>query len=41
MQGKELTGQERALGAAGFAAGQFSAEQRSAMVALIEAQEQS
>jgi len=41
MQGKELAGQERALGAAGFAAGQFSAEQRSAMVALIEAQEQS
>ncbi|MGG6178427.1 nitrate- and nitrite sensing domain-containing protein [Pantoea allii] len=40
MQGKELTGQERAQGAAGFAAGQFSAEQRSTMVALIEAQEQ-
>ncbi|MGX9313235.1 nitrate- and nitrite sensing domain-containing protein [Pantoea ananatis] len=41
MQGKELTGQERAQGAAGFAAGQFTAEQRSTMVALIEAQEQS
>ncbi|KGL57856.1 transcription antitermination regulator [Pantoea ananatis] len=40
MQGKELTGQERAQGAAGFAAGQL-AEQRSTMVALIEAQEQS
>ncbi|WP_288495843.1 nitrate regulatory protein [uncultured Pantoea sp.] len=41
MQGKELTGQERAQGAAGFAAGEFTAEQRSTMVALIEAQEQS
>lgn len=41
MQSKELTGQERAQGAAGFAAGQFTAEQRSTMVALIEAQEQS
>lgn len=41
MQGKELTGQERAQGAAGFAAGQFTAEQRSTLVGLIEAQEQS
>jgi len=41
MQGKELAGQERAIGSAGFAAGQFTPEQRSQMVALIAAQEQS
>lgn len=41
MQGKELTGQERAIGSAGFAARQFTSEQRSQMVALIAAQEQS
>lgn len=41
MQGKELAGQERAIGSAGFAAGQFTADQRSQMVALIAAQEQS
>lgn len=41
MQGKELAGQERATGAAGFAAGQFSAEERRQLVALLEAQEQS
>ena len=41
MQGKELAGQERATGSAGFTVGQFSAEQRRCMVALIDAQEQS
>jgi len=41
MQGKELAGQERAIGSAGFAARQFTPEQRSQMVALIAAQEQS
>ncbi|WP_130834873.1 nitrate regulatory protein [[Erwinia] mediterraneensis] len=41
MQGKELAGQERATGSAGFAAGAFTPEQRARMVALIEAQEQS
>ncbi|MGK3141096.1 nitrate- and nitrite sensing domain-containing protein [Pantoea sp. C2G6] len=41
MQGKELAGQERAIGSAGFAAGQFTPDQRSQMVALIAAQEQS
>ncbi|MFH8134325.1 nitrate- and nitrite sensing domain-containing protein [Pantoea osteomyelitidis] len=41
MQGKELAGQERATGSAGFAAGLFTPEQRARMVALIEAQEQS
>ncbi|UBN52899.1 nitrate regulatory protein [Pantoea agglomerans] len=41
MQGKELAGQERATGSAGFAAGRFSEEQRQRMVALIAAQEQS
>jgi len=41
MQGKELAGQERAIGSAGFAAGQFTSDQRSQMVALIAAQEQS
>ncbi len=41
MQGKELAGQERATGSAGFAAGRFSDAQRQRMVALIAAQEQS
>ncbi|WP_312122382.1 nitrate- and nitrite sensing domain-containing protein [Pantoea vagans] len=41
MQGKELAGQERAIGSAGFAARHFTPEQRSQMVALIAAQEQS
>jgi len=41
MQGKELAGQERAIGSAGFAARQFTDGQRSQMVALIAAQEQS
>ncbi|ERK17955.1 MAG: nitrate- and nitrite sensing domain-containing protein [Pantoea sp.] len=41
MQGKELAGQERATGSAGFAAGQFTPEQRQRVQALIEAQEQS
>ena len=41
MQGKELAGQERAIGSAGFAARQFTPVQRSQMVALIAAQEQS
>lgn len=39
MQGKELAGQERATGSAGFAAGQFSQQQGERMVTLIEAQE--
>lgn len=41
MQGKELAGQERATGSAGFAAGRFSDAQRQRMAALIAAQEQS
>lgn len=41
MQGKELAGQERAIGSAGFAAGQFTADQRNQMATLIAAQEQS
>lgn len=41
MQGKELAGQERATGSAGFAAGEFTPDQRARMLALIEAQEQS
>ncbi|WP_313689991.1 nitrate- and nitrite sensing domain-containing protein [Pantoea sp.] len=41
MQGKELAGQERATGSAGFAAGHFSEQQRQRLQALIEAQEQS
>ena len=41
MQGKELAGQERAIGSAGFAARHFTPEQCSQMVALIAAQEQS
>ncbi|MEM6159546.1 nitrate- and nitrite sensing domain-containing protein [Erwinia sp. P6884] len=39
MQGKELAGQERATGSAGYAAGSFSAGQRERMLGLIEAQE--
>ncbi|MGK8935101.1 nitrate- and nitrite sensing domain-containing protein [Pluralibacter gergoviae] len=41
MQGKELAGQERATGSAGFSAGYFTPEQRQHMQELIEAQEQS
>lgn len=41
MQGKELAGQERATGSAGFAAGEFTAEQRQRIQMLIAAQEQS
>jgi len=41
MQGKELAGQERATGSAGFAAGSFSVAQRQRMQVLIDAQEQS
>ncbi|MBA0034828.1 nitrate- and nitrite sensing domain-containing protein [Pantoea sp. BIGb0393] len=41
MQGKELAGQERATGSAGFAAGEFSEAQRQCIQALIDAQEQS
>lgn len=39
MHGKELAGQERALGSAGFAAGQFSAAQIERLQYLIDAQE--
>lgn len=39
MQGKELAGQERATGVAGFAAGQFDAEQFARMSFLGEAQQ--
>lgn len=39
MQGKELAGQERATGCAGFAAGVFTAAQSARIVALIEAQQ--
>ena len=39
MHGKELAGQERALGSAGFAAGQFSATQIERLQYLIDAQE--
>lgn len=41
MQGKELAGQERATGAAGFAAGRFDVAQKQKMAYLIEAQERS
>ena len=41
MQGKELAGQERAAGAAGFAAGAFTQEERQQLVALLESQERS
>lgn len=41
MQGKELAGQERATGSAGFAAGAFSPEQRERIQVLIDAQEHS
>ena len=40
MQGKELAGQERALGAAAFAAGRIDATQTRALDYLIEMQEQ-
>ena len=39
MQGKELAGQERATGSAGFAAGAFSPAQRKTLAALIEQQQ--
>ncbi len=39
MQGKELAGQERAAGSAGFASQRFDDERRSLMTHLIEAQE--
>lgn len=39
MHAKELAGQERAIGSAGFAAGEFTPAQSQQMVALIEAQE--
>ncbi|MGK3127194.1 nitrate- and nitrite sensing domain-containing protein [Candidatus Pantoea formicae] len=41
MQGKELAGQERATGSAGFAAGTFTPMQRQRIQVLIAAQEQS
>ncbi|MDY0926557.1 nitrate- and nitrite sensing domain-containing protein [Enterobacter sp. CFBP8995] len=41
MQGKELAGQERATGSAGFAAGVFTEVQRQRIQVLIDAQEQS
>ncbi|WP_237132014.1 nitrate regulatory protein [Pseudohongiella sp. O18] len=39
MQGKELAGQERAVGSAGFAARQFTADQVSRLQHLVESQE--
>lgn len=39
MQGKELSGQERAAGAMGFTAGFFTAEEQQRMVYLLDAQE--
>lgn len=39
MQGKELAGQERAIGAAGFAAGHFDSRAHQQLVELIEGQE--
>ncbi|CAL93558.1 nitrate regulatory protein [Azoarcus olearius] len=39
MQGKELAGQERAVGAAALAAGRFEAGEQQRMLHLIEAQE--
>lgn len=39
MQGKELAGQERATGAAGFAAGSFDAAHQQRLVHLIDAQQ--
>lgn len=39
MQGKELTGQERALGAIGFTEGHFSDEMRQTLVDHIDAQQ--
>ena len=39
MQGKELSGQERAAGAMGFTAGFFTTEEQQRMVYLLDAQE--
>ncbi|CAI2021289.1 nitrate- and nitrite sensing domain-containing protein [Serratia ficaria] len=39
MQGKELAGQERAIGAAGFASMRFSEQDQQRLLALIEGQE--
>ncbi|WP_142846944.1 nitrate regulatory protein [Telmatospirillum sp. J64-1] len=41
MQGKEFAGQERAIGAAGFALGRFEAAQHQRFLHLIEAQHRS
>lgn len=41
MQGKELAGQERAIGAAGFGQGVFDGELRQALLHRIDAQERS
>lgn len=41
MQGKELAGQERAIGAAGFGQGGFAGELRQALLHRIDAQERS
>ncbi|PNS10298.1 transcription antitermination regulator [Mixta theicola] len=41
MQGKELAGQERATGAAGFAAGAFSKADRQQLITLLECQDRS
>jgi hypothetical protein len=41
MQGKELAGQERALGVAGFASGYFTAEMLERLEHLLECQERS
>ncbi len=41
MQAKELCGQERALGVAGFALGLFDAERRAQMAGLVQAQARS
>jgi len=39
IQGKELAGQERAVGAAGFAVGRFDAARQQRLLHLVEAQE--
>lgn len=39
MQGKEFAGQERAVGAAGFAAGRFDASRQQRLLDLVEGQE--
>jgi hypothetical protein len=41
MQGKELSGQERALGVAGYAEGYFTDEQKNRMLELADSQERS